>query len=62
MQRLGKMHSRYSTGESFPSQNSDLKDIRNAARQAAAEREQLVDQRFDQCLQQGERAIDLWIG
>jgi hypothetical protein len=42
MQRLGKMHSRYSTGESFPSQTADLKDIRNAARQAAAEREQLV--------------------
>jgi hypothetical protein len=42
MQRLGKMHSRYSTGDSFPSQTADLKDIRNAARQAAAEREQLV--------------------
>ncbi len=42
MQRLGKMHSRFSTGESFPSQSADLKDIRTAARQAAAEREQLV--------------------
>jgi hypothetical protein len=42
MQRLGKMHSRYSTGESFPSQTADLKDVRDAARQAAAEREQLV--------------------
>jgi hypothetical protein len=41
-QRLGKMHIRYSTGASFPSQTSDLKDIRNAAREAAAEREQLV--------------------
>jgi ATP-dependent Clp protease ATP-binding subunit ClpA len=39
MQWLGKMHSRYSTSESFPSQTSDLKDIRTAARQAAAARE-----------------------
>jgi hypothetical protein len=41
-QRLGRMHSRFATGESFPSQTSDLMDIRKAAREAAAEREQLV--------------------
>ncbi|HVQ10486.1 MAG TPA: Clp protease N-terminal domain-containing protein, partial [Methyloceanibacter sp.] len=42
MQRLGKMHSRFSTGDSFPSQTSDLVDIRKTAREAASEREQLV--------------------
>ena len=42
MQRLGRMHSRFATGESLPSQTSDLMDIRKAAREAASEREQLV--------------------
>jgi hypothetical protein len=42
MQRLGRMHSRFSTGDSFPSQTSDLVDIRKTAREAASEREQLV--------------------
>jgi ATP-dependent Clp protease ATP-binding subunit ClpA len=41
MQRLGKMHSRFATGDSFPSQTSDLVDIRNAAREAASERDQM---------------------
>ena len=41
-QRLGRMHSRFTTGDSFPSQTSDLVDIRKAAREAASEREQLV--------------------
>ena len=42
MQRLGRMHSRFATGEPLPSQTSDLMDIRKAAREAASEREQLV--------------------
>jgi ClpA/ClpB-like protein len=42
MQRLGRMHSRFATGESLPSQTSDLMDIRKAAREAASERDQLV--------------------
>ena len=41
-QRLGRMHSRFTTGDSFPWQTSDLVDIRKAAREAASEREQLV--------------------
>lgn len=41
-QRLGRMHCRFTTGDSFPSQTSDLVDIRKAAREAASEREQLV--------------------
>jgi hypothetical protein len=36
------MHSRFSTADTFPSQTSDLVDIRRAAREAASEREQLV--------------------
>jgi hypothetical protein len=40
MRRLGRMHSRYSSGD--PAQTADLEDIRKAARAAAAEREQLV--------------------
>jgi len=42
MQRLGRMHSRFATGESLPLQTSDLMDIRKAAREAASERDQLV--------------------
>ena len=34
-QRLGRMHSRFTTGDSFPSQTSDLVDIRKAAREAS---------------------------
>ncbi len=40
MQKLGKMHGRFSAGD--PSQTADLADIRKLAREAAAEREQLV--------------------
>lgn len=40
--RLGKMHGCFATGESFPSQTADLLDIRKTAREAAAERDQLV--------------------
>jgi hypothetical protein len=40
MRRLGKMHSQFSIGD--PSQTADLADIRKIAREAAAEREQLV--------------------
>jgi hypothetical protein len=40
MKRLGAMHARYSSGE--PAQTADLADLRQAAREAAAEREQLV--------------------
>jgi hypothetical protein len=40
MKRLGAMHTKYSSGE--PAQTSDLAHIRQAAREAAAEREQLV--------------------
>ena len=41
-QRLGRMHSRFTTGNSFPSKTSDLVDIQKAAREAASERDQLV--------------------
>ena len=33
-QRLGRMHSRFTTGNSSPSQTSDLVDIRKAARES----------------------------
>ena len=62
-QRLGRMHSRFTTGDSFPSKTSDLVDIRKgSAGSCLGARPTGRDQRFDQRLSPGERPADLRLG